>query len=88
MRDLGGFIISGFNGTEFNRELERKILIEKVGGLIFFSRNIKSLSQIKTLIKNCREARASVSETPLITAIDYEGSPVNRFGFWADEIPS
>ncbi len=88
MNDLGSFIISGFNGIEFNRELEHKILIDKIGGLIFFSRNIASLPQVKNLINNCRKARASISETPLIIAVDHEGAPVHRFGSLIDEIPS
>lgn len=88
MSDLGDFIISGFKGTEFNRELERRILVDKIGGLIFFSRNIASRRQVKDLIKSCMAARASVSKTPLIIAVDHEGAPVHRFGSLVDELPS
>ncbi|MBN2190815.1 MAG: hypothetical protein JW728_06380 [Candidatus Aureabacteria bacterium] len=88
MSEFGDFIISGFKGTEFNRELERRLLVDKIGGLIFFSRNIASRRQVKNLINSCRAARDSVSKTPLIMAVDHEGAPVHRFGSLVDELPS
>ena len=55
---------------------ERKILLnDKPWGLILFKRNIKSLQQIKTLIKNIRKASKD-KKFPIL--IDEEGEKVSR----------
>ena len=55
---------------------ERKILLnDKPWGLILFKRNIKSLQQIKTLIKNIRKASKD-KKFPIL--IDEEGDKVSR----------
>ncbi|MCK5654938.1 MAG: beta-N-acetylhexosaminidase [Candidatus Aureabacteria bacterium] len=84
----GELIISGFRGTAFNKELEKKILVDKAAGLILFARNISTLKSLKKLTTCCQSARKSISRSPLIIAIDHEGGRVNRFGSLLTSIPS
>ena len=67
--------ILGLDGTnlEDNKNLE-KALQDGIGGVIFFTQNIKTPTQIKDLIKNIK---AQTKITPFLS-IDQEGGRVER----------
>lgn len=72
---IGQMILSGFNGTDFNDELDTLINDLKVGGVILFSRNIEDSKQLKKLNLDIEEANKNI---PLFISIDEEGGRVNR----------
>ncbi|WP_278549101.1 beta-N-acetylhexosaminidase [Paraclostridium bifermentans] len=72
---IGQMILSGFNGTDFNGELDTLINDLKVGGVILFSRNIEDSKQLKKLNLDIEEANKNI---PVFISIDEEGGRVNR----------
>lgn len=72
---IGQMVLSGFNGTDFNSELDTLINDLKVGGVILFSRNIKDSNQLKKLNLDIEEANKNI---PVFISIDEEGGRVNR----------
>lgn len=72
---IGQMILSGFNGTDFNDELDTLINDLKVGGVILFSRNIEDSNQLKKLNLDIEEANKNI---PVFISIDEEGGRVNR----------
>ncbi len=67
----------GFYGTDPAAARE---LIERhhVGGIILFSRNIESASQLQGMCAELQKFRRQVSDSPLFIAIDQEGGCVAR----------
>ncbi|WP_263331162.1 glycoside hydrolase family 3 N-terminal domain-containing protein [Paraclostridium sp. AKS73] len=72
---IGQMVLSGFDGTDFNDELNTLINDLKVGGIILFSRNIENSKQLKKLNLDIEEANKNI---PLFISIDEEGGRVNR----------
>lgn len=72
---IGQMVLSGFNGTDFNDELNTLINDLKVGGIILFSRNIENSKQLKKLNLDIEEANKNI---PIFISIDEEGGRVNR----------
>lgn len=72
---IGQMVLSGFNGTHFNGELDTLINDLKVGGVILFSRNIEDSKQLKKLNLDIEEANKNI---PVFISIDEEGGRVNR----------
>lgn len=72
---IGQMVLSGFNGTDFNGELDTLINDLKVGGVILFSRNIEDSKQLKKLNLDIEEVNKNI---PLFISIDEEGGRVNR----------
>lgn len=72
---IGQMIISGFNGTKINREIENLVNELKVGGVILFSRNVENSNQLSTLTK---DITALNKKLPLFISIDEEGGRVSR----------
>lgn len=72
---IGQLLVIGFDGTEMSPRLDSLIAAIQPGGVILFARNIASVEQTRTLLRNCR-ARVS---TPLFTCVDMEGGRVDRF---------
>lgn len=71
---LGKHFIVGFDGKTVSPELLDFLKGEQIGGVILFSRNFESHSQIKDLISNLK------SEIPnLLVSVDHEGGRVQRF---------
>lgn len=71
---LGQLIIAGFQANEYNEELDYLIKDLKLGGLIFFNRNIKSGLETQNLIKAIVENQ----DIRLFLSIDEEGGLVSR----------
>ncbi|BBO72231.1 glycoside hydrolase family 3 [Desulfosarcina alkanivorans] len=74
----GQRLMVGFDGTDFNDDLEFLIGTLQVGGLILFSRNVDTPDQIRHLCRDCQSFAASCGLPPLFIAIDQEGGQVAR----------
>lgn len=72
---IGQMILSGFNGTCFNEELNTLLNDLKVGGVILFSRNIEDSKQLKKLTSDIIDTNQDI---PLFISIDEEGGRVSR----------
>nr|WP_306304163.1 glycoside hydrolase family 3 N-terminal domain-containing protein [Desulfosarcina cetonica] len=74
----GQRLMVGFDGTGFNDDLQFLIETLKVGGLILFSRNLETPTQIAQLCRDCQAAAARRGLPPLFIGIDQEGGLVAR----------
>lgn len=74
----GQRLMVGFDGTDFNDDLEFLIETLQVGGLILFSCNLGTPEQIRQLCRDCQETAARCALPPLFIAIDQEGGQVAR----------
>ncbi|SLM30113.1 NagZ [Desulfamplus magnetovallimortis] len=74
----GQRLMVGFDGTEFNSELQYLINDLKVGGIILFAGNIESALQVKKLCRDAQDYAASCGLPPLFIAVDQEGGVVAR----------
>lgn len=71
---IGQLLMFAFHGTEFNDQLLTQIEKLKVGGVIFFGRNIVTPEQV-TKLTNEIQAHATI---PLYIGVDQEGGTVQR----------
>ena len=74
----GQRLMVGYDGTALNDQLKEYIREYKVGGLIFFARNLIEPKQIEAL---CRDSQAYARDQglpPLLIAVDQEGGRVAR----------
>ena len=76
--NLGQMFMIGFNGTTLSDELKGIITNYGIGGVILFSRNIESMSQVKDLCNSLQELSIKNNKKPLLIAIDQEGGRVFR----------
>jgi beta-N-acetylhexosaminidase len=72
---VGQLVIAGFYGTEIDAVTEKIVTKAKVGGIIFFKRNIATSGQIVKLLNNFKSLPTKV---PLFLSVDEEGGSVNR----------
>lgn len=72
----GQLLFAGFHGTELPRDLAALLAQGRVGGVVLFSRNIESPSQLRELCDALHEA--APPELPPLVAIDQEGGRVQR----------
>ncbi len=88
MEDLiGQQLIVGLSGEQLTREESRFIVENNIGGVILFTRNLKSVGQIHRLINDIQGLhRTMKTSLPLFISIDMEGGRVHRlkapFTFW------
>ena len=68
----------GFEGKRFNEDLLFLIRDLHVGGIILFSQNTETPSQVKKLCESVQECARANGQPPLIIAIDQEGGEVAR----------
>ena len=61
---IGQLIIAGFDGTTVNDELRSLILEKYVGGVILFSKNVESASQVVALNNEIKEIN-KVNKSPI-----------------------
>lgn len=73
---IGRRLISRMAGTTPSQALLRRVRAGRIGGVILFSDNIVSLSQVKRVTTQLRRA---AGERPFLIAVDQEGGPVKRF---------
>jgi beta-N-acetylhexosaminidase len=79
---VGQRLIVAFRGTHAGRRLRARIRSGRVGGVILFSRNVASPSQVAALTASLRAAARAGGQPRLIIATDQEGGLVKRIP-WA-----
>lgn len=84
---IGQLMILGIEGNKFNKEIEEKIINNKPGGLILFSKNIGTTEETKTLIKEIKECNER-NKIKLFIGVDEEGGRVSRIPKEFTPIPS
>lgn len=67
-------LMFAFHGTALNEQLRTFVEEFKLGGVVYFHRNIDNINQISCLNKELQDK----SGIPLFIAIDQEGGPVRR----------
>ena len=82
---IGQMIITGFDGSEYNDDMDRLINEYKVGGVILFARNIEDSSQMIELTRALQENNNNI---PLFISIDEEGGRVSRLPEDIEKFPS
>lgn len=82
---IGQMIITGFNGSEYNDDMDRLINEYKVGGVILFARNIEDSNQMIDLTRALQENNNNL---PLFISIDEEGGRVSRLPDDVEKFPS
>lgn len=82
---IGQLIITGFNGSEYNDDMDRLINEYKVGGVILFARNIEDSNQMIDLTRALQENNNNL---PLFISIDEEGGRVSRLPDDVEKFPS
>ena len=82
---IGQMIITGFNGSEYNDDMDRLINEYKVGGVILFARNIEDSNQ---MIELTRALQENNNNLPLFISIDEEGGRVSRLPDDVEKFPS
>lgn len=82
---IGQMIITGFNGSEYNDDMDRLINEYKVGGVILFARNIEDSNQMIDLTRVLQENNNNL---PLFISIDEEGGRVSRLPDDVEKFPS
>src|SRR3989442_13672163 len=75
---IGQRCIVDFAGPEVTADLERLIREGRVGGVILFVKNVRSVSQVRTLTADLQRLAADAGLPPLLITIDQEGGLVNR----------
>lgn len=71
---VGQMLMFAFNGTTYNKQIDIFIKEFKLGGLIYFKKNIVNISQVAKINKQI----AKESIIPMFKALDQEGGPVLR----------
>lgn len=75
---IGQRLVIGFPGTELDPEFVRLVREYKIGNVILFQRNLKSMEQVKALCADIQElVRRETGHDAFIT-IDQEGGKVTR----------
>ena len=82
---ISQMIITGFNGSEYNDDMDRLINEYKVGGVILFARNIEDSNQMIDLTRALQENNNNL---PLFISIDEEGGRVSRLPDDVEKFPS
>lgn len=77
-KTAGQKIMAGFNGTEFNPDIEYLIKELRVGGLILFSRNVETPDQLTALCRKIKDCAEENGLPPVFISVDQEGGPVAR----------
>lgn len=84
---IGQLLIVGFEGQSMNEEIKSFIEDYKVGGVIFFNRNISDADQTLKLVNDIKEKNKDNS-IPLFMSIDEEGGRVSRFPSEFEKLPA
>lgn len=85
---ISQLFILGFNDNKYSEELDRLIIDEKIGGLIFFDRNISSLEELKELNYKIDKTNKENNKIPMFISLDEESKTVSRLGKIYESLPS
>ncbi|WP_225741380.1 beta-N-acetylhexosaminidase [Halorussus halophilus] len=83
---VGQLFVAGFDGTTPTADIESLVAEHHLGGIIYFSRNVESPDQLRTLSETL-QGFVPDDSPPLLTSIDQEGGRVARLA-WGTEQPS
>ena len=75
---LGQLMMIGFDGQELTPELAEMINKYKVGGIIYFARNIEGPEQVSRLSKEIQRISLEINNIPALISADEEGGVVTR----------
>ncbi|RAV06604.1 beta-N-acetylhexosaminidase [Paenibacillus sp. YN15] len=84
---LGQMVMCGFDGTQPSEGILRLIRDYRVGGIIYFRRNIGSAAEVAGLSRRLREANHAAGGAPLWIAVDQEGGMVARIDRDVSPVP-
>jgi len=76
--NLGELFVIGFHGTRLDDRLRDYLTGFSYGGIILFSRNIRSFDEWKHLTEDLQYIRTAQNKAPYFIAIDEEGGTVSR----------
>jgi beta-N-acetylhexosaminidase len=86
---IGQLMMVGFHGTEASNEMIDLIENKKIGGVIYFDRNMTSPGQVAKLSNSLQElAAGNRFQLPLMLAVDQEGGSILRMREQVSPIPS
>src|SRR4051794_40195411 len=78
-QQAGQRIVVGFDGTRAPDALLRRAADGELGGVILFARNVRSRSQVRSLVADLQAAAGRApGGRPLLVMIDQEGGQVSR----------
>ncbi len=83
---IGQMIMAGIEGTTATSETSSLIQDYRVGGIIFYGKNLSSYSQSLNLVNEIKESNAD-NKVPLLLSTDQEGGRVTRLPE-LDELPT
>ncbi len=75
---VGQHFVVDFSGPAITPDLERLIRDGRIGGVILFAKNIRSVPQVRALTADLQRLAAAEGLPPLLITIDQEGGIVNR----------
>lgn len=85
---IGQMLLYGFKGTNAKKEATKFVDKYKIGGVVLFSHNIDSQSQLLNLNKSLQTYATKKLGVPLFIAIDQEGGRVLRINQFGTVLPS
>ncbi|UKS25241.1 beta-N-acetylhexosaminidase [Paenibacillus sp. HWE-109] len=75
---IGQMLLCGFQGTAATEELETLITEHRIGGVIYFARNVENTGQVAGLSNRLQQIAEHADTVPLWISIDQEGGMVAR----------
>ncbi|MFC0214079.1 beta-N-acetylhexosaminidase [Paenibacillus chartarius] len=75
---IGQLLLVGFEGTEPSSQIVRLIRKHRVGGVIYFARNVRNKKQLAELSDALQQEAREAGTLPLWISIDQEGGMVAR----------
>lgn len=75
---IGQMVMCGFDGREPTEDIRRLIREYRIGGVIYFRRNVGTAEETAKLSAALQALAADVSDVPLWIAVDQEGGMVAR----------
>ena len=84
----GQVLVVGIEGTEVGSDGRAVIEELHAGGIILFSRNVESASQLAALTNGLKELNRAAGNVPLFLCVDEEGGRVSRMPEEVTDLPS
>ncbi|OKP66576.1 glycoside hydrolase family 3 [Paenibacillus sp. P3E] len=84
---IGQMLLVGIDGTEVSAQTQAMISNDKVGGIILYGDNIKSLKGLVSLTNELKRSNAG-NPAPLFVSVDQEGGKVSRMPDEYAKIPA
>ncbi|MCL6457729.1 MAG: hypothetical protein K6T85_06960 [Gorillibacterium sp.] len=75
---VGQMFMCGFDGAVPSEGIRELIVDKRIGGIIYFRRNVEHAAQVADLSRALQEINGGEQATPLFIAIDQEGGMVSR----------